>query len=211
MIEQDTSLLVKERNLDALGRLFAFPAENRVQHLPHGTVQLQPRQPTAPRSDPATTPHSTIRMPCSWVWDFTAKVLLRQHDLRIRTPRVPRRRIQGRSDLRLHLGRVLRMPSTRSNLRGRGFCPIGYIMGGATLGSYIDPDNKMWHRSAVDVDLRWFSNLFLFRRSRIRQFLTLNYTQGWNRWEGSDESIRFTSPPRTASRPSRSMQSAPTA
>ena len=73
MIEQDTSLLVKERNLDALGRLFAFPAENRVQHLPHGTVQLQPRQPTAPRSDPATTPHSTIRMPCSWVWDFTAK------------------------------------------------------------------------------------------------------------------------------------------
>ena len=30
------------------------------------------------------------------------------------------------------------------------------------------------------------------RRSRIRQFLSLNYTQGWNRLSGSDESIRFT-------------------
>ena len=43
------------------------------------------------------------------------------------------------------------------------------------------------------VDLRWFSNLFMLRRSRIRQFLSLNYTQGWNRLAGSDESIRFTS------------------
>ena len=50
----------------------------------------------------------------------------------------------------------------------------------------------MWQRSAVDVDLRWFSNLFLFKRSRIRQFLAFNYTQGWNRATGSDESIRFT-------------------
>lgn len=40
--------------------------------------------------------------------------------------------------------------------------------------------------------LRWFSNLFLFKRSRIRQFLAFNYTQGWNRATGSDESIRFT-------------------
>ena len=50
----------------------------------------------------------------------------------------------------------------------------------------------MWRHSAVDVDLKWFSNLFLFRRSRIRQFLAFNYTQGWNRGEGSDEMIRFT-------------------
>ena len=67
-----------------------------------------------------------------------------------------------------------------------------YIMGGATLGSYIDPADGMWQRSAVDVDLRWFSNLFLLQRSRIRQFISFNYTQGWNRWSGSDESIRFT-------------------
>ena len=73
-----------------------------------------------------------------------------------------------------------------------GFRGMGYIMGGFTLGSYIDLKSGMWRHSAVDVDLKWFSNLFLFRRSRIRQFLAFNYTQGWNRGEGSDEMIRFT-------------------
>ena len=73
-----------------------------------------------------------------------------------------------------------------------GFTRVGYIMGGVTLGSYIDLQSGMWRQSAVDVDLKWFSNLFLFRRSRIRQFLSFNYTQGWNRVGGSDESIQFT-------------------
>lgn len=73
-----------------------------------------------------------------------------------------------------------------------GFTRAGYIMGGCTLGSYIDPRSGMWRQSAVDVDLRWFSNLLLFGRQRIRQFLAINYTQGWNRRSGSDESIRFT-------------------
>ena len=50
----------------------------------------------------------------------------------------------------------------------------------------------MWRHSAVDVDLKWFSNLFMFKRSRIRQFLAFNYTQGWNRGTGSDEIIRMT-------------------
>lgn len=49
-----------------------------------------------------------------------------------------------------------------------GFRGMGYIMGGFTLGSYIDLKSGMWRHSAVDVDLKWFSNLFLFRRSRIR-------------------------------------------
>lgn len=73
-----------------------------------------------------------------------------------------------------------------------GFRSIGYIMGGFTLGSYIDHTSGMWSRSAVDIDLRWFSNLFIFRRNRIRQFLSFNYTQGWNRELGNNESIRFT-------------------
>lgn len=72
------------------------------------------------------------------------------------------------------------------------FQPIGYIMGNFTLGSYIDPRSGMWYHNAIDIDLRWFSNLLAVRRSRIRQFLTLNYTQGWNRDHGNDESIRFT-------------------
>lgn len=44
----------------------------------------------------------------------------------------------------------------------------------------------------MDVNLRWFSPLFVWKRSHIRQFLSLNYTQGWNRLEGSDEVLRFT-------------------
>lgn len=72
------------------------------------------------------------------------------------------------------------------------FKPIGYLMGGFTLGSYIDLYTGAWRRSAVDVDLRWFSNLFIFRRNRIRQFLSINYTQGWNRYSGSEEVLRFT-------------------
>lgn len=72
------------------------------------------------------------------------------------------------------------------------FTRLGYLMGGFTLGSYINLSTGRWSRSAVDVDLRWFSNLLLFRRTRIRQFLSLNYTQGWNRDFGSNELLRFT-------------------
>jgi len=73
-----------------------------------------------------------------------------------------------------------------------GFTRGGYLMGGFTLGSYIGLSTGAWTRSAVDVDLRWFSNLYVMRRSRIRQFLSLNYTQGWNRDRGCDELLRFT-------------------
>ncbi len=73
-----------------------------------------------------------------------------------------------------------------------GFTRIGYLMGGYGLGSYIDLSDGSWWRSAVDVNMRWFSNLFVAGRSRIRQFLSLDYTQGWNRGTGADEVIRFT-------------------
>jgi hypothetical protein len=65
-------------------------------------------------------------------------------------------------------------------------------MGGFSLGSFIDLATGQWTQSAVDVNLRWFSPLFVWKRSHIRQFLSLNYTQGWNRLEGSDEVLRFT-------------------
>ena len=79
-----------------------------------------------------------------------------------------------------------------AGLKAGGFCSLGYIMGGFSLGSSIDRASGRWSRSAVDVDLRWFSPLFIMGRSRVRQFLMLNYTQGWNRDTGNDESIRFT-------------------
>ncbi|WP_417013524.1 hypothetical protein [Alistipes sp.] len=73
-----------------------------------------------------------------------------------------------------------------------GFTRAGYLMGGFALGSFIDAATGEWTQSAVDVDLRWFSPLYVWRRSHIRQFMALNYTQGWNRLEGSDEVLRFT-------------------
>ncbi len=69
---------------------------------------------------------------------------------------------------------------------------IGYLMGGFTLGGYIDHRTGTWKEGAVDIDLQWFSNLFMSRRTRIRQFISLNYTQGWNRKHGNNESIIFT-------------------
>lgn len=80
-----------------------------------------------------------------------------------------------------------------AGLRAGAFTRIGYLMGGFTIGSYLTPHGGAWRQSAIDVDLRWFSNLFRVRRNHIRQFLSLNYTQGWNRSCGSDETIRFTS------------------
>ena len=74
------------------------------------------------------------------------------------------------------------------------FSTMGYMMANFNLGSYINPRSGRWSRSAVDVDLAWFSHLFYFRRNRVRQFLALHYTQGWNRELGSNESIRFTPP-----------------
>lgn len=79
-----------------------------------------------------------------------------------------------------------------TSLRAGGFRPFGYLMGGFTLGSHIDHKTGAWNRSTIDVDVLWFSNLLTFRRNRIRQFLGLNYTQGWNRKRGYEESIGFT-------------------
>lgn len=81
-------------------------------------------------------------------------------------------------------------------LQGGRFAKIGYLYGGAGVGSYISPHNGSWHRSTADIDLRWFSNLYTVgrsARSRLRQFLSLNYTQGWNRDEGYGEQLVFTS------------------
>ncbi len=80
---------------------------------------------------------------------------------------------------------------TRHDLPTGGFRWMGYVMGGFTLGSYIDLQTACGatvRRRRPEVVLE----PFLFRRSRIRQFLAFNYTQGWNRGTGSDEIIRMT-------------------
>ncbi len=77
------------------------------------------------------------------------------------------------------------------NLRSGYFTNAGYFSSGITLGSYIVPKSGAWHQSAVDLDFRWFSNLYKVRRCHLRQFTSINYTQGWNRYYGNNESIDF--------------------
>lgn len=72
-----------------------------------------------------------------------------------------------------------------------GFTSIGYLMGGVTLGSYIDTQTHDRHRGAIDLQGAWFSNLYRRGRSHLRQFVKLRYTLGWRRFTGADESIRF--------------------
>ena len=193
MIEQDTSLLVKERNLDAWGGYSHFLRKIGSSIYLTGRYnysRVSRRPEVGPRYNPALHDQDALLVGLGLYREkfYSANMIYgfgrREYLAAGYKAEVTSGYTWGEFSDAVYFG---------VTCEAGGFCPIGYIMGGATLGSYIDPDNKMWHRSAVDVDLRWFSNLFLFRRSRIRQFLTLNYTQGWNRWEGSDESIRFTS------------------
>ena len=193
MIEQDTSLLVKERNLDAWGGYSHFLRRIGSSIYLTGRYnysRVSRRPEVGPRYNPALHDQDALLVGLGLYREkfYSANMIYgfgrREYLAAGYKAEVTSGYTWGEFSDAAYFG---------ITCEAGGFCPIGYIMGGATLGSYIDPDNGMWQRSAVDVDLRWFSNLFLFRRSRIRQFLTLNYTQGWNRWEGSDESIRFTS------------------
>ncbi len=75
-----------------------------------------------------------------------------------------------------------------------GMTRPGYITGSATFGTRILPGSGRWARSGISVELRWLSNLINFSRSRsaIRQFVTVGYTHGWNRYRGSDELLTYT-------------------
>lgn len=69
---------------------------------------------------------------------------------------------------------------------------FGYLRFDVESGTFINSKTGKWWQSAVDLKISWFSNLFHFRRSSMRQFLSFNHTRGWNRGKGNDEVIRFT-------------------
>lgn len=70
------------------------------------------------------------------------------------------------------------------------FTSIGYLRWGVGLGSYINPDGR-FYRTTLISDLNWFSNLLGEGRYRVRQFVDLNFTRGWNRLKGYYEYIGF--------------------
>ncbi len=191
-VDRDTTGLVRVEAIDAWSDAFRATCLHRIEHLPHGALLPCAPRP-APRGDAhAQPPSSTTRTTCSWGWPSTARSSTPRTSCtasasastspRDTAPSSPAATV-GEFDDRIYVG---------ARIMGGGFTRPGYLSGSASVGSYIDPATGVWSRSAADIDLRWFSNLFIFRRNRIRQFLALNYTQGWNRGTGSDETVRFT-------------------
>lgn len=72
-----------------------------------------------------------------------------------------------------------------------GFTSIGYLMGKVDVGGYLNQGEQL-RQKMLDAKVSWFSNLYRRRRTHIRQFLSLSYTQGWDRGTGADEWLSFT-------------------
>ncbi len=73
-----------------------------------------------------------------------------------------------------------------------GFNRIGFLMGGIGIGNYISREDGRWGRGALNLESRYFTNLIKTgKRTHVRQFVTLDYLQGWNRYLGSDEVVAF--------------------
>lgn len=192
MIEQDSSELVRQRNLDIwAGYSHRF---HRIEssffftgHYNHRRVGLRPA--VAPNLNPAFHDRDILLFGTGLYREkfYSANMFygfgVREYLATGYKAELTSGYAWGEFNDGIYLG---------ISCKAGSFRPIGYIMGNFTLGSYIDPQSGMWYHNAIDIDLRWFSNLLAVRRSRIRQFLTLNYTQGWNRGQGNDESVRFT-------------------
>ena len=192
MIDLDTSLLVKVRNLDAWGgRSRYIRSINSSVYFTgrYSYARFSRRPAVTPTYNPALHDYDAMLFGAGLYREkfFTANMIYGFGTKEYLATGYKAELVSGYSWGEFNDEMYLGMSYQTGGFRG-----LGYIMGGITLGSYIDLDNGKWNHSAVDVDLKWFSNLFLLRRSRIRQFLAFNYTQGWNRGFGSDEMIRFT-------------------
>ncbi len=79
--------------------------------------------------------------------------------------------------------------------RGGIYTGIGYLQGDVSAGTYMEQGTGDWWQSTAGANARWISNLFVMGvrgGTRMRQFITTNYTRGWNRAEGNNEYITFT-------------------
>lgn len=192
MIEQDSSELVKQRNFDVWGGYSHFFSDFESSLFATGRYngrRVTLRPPVAPDLNPAFHNQDALLVSTGLYKErfYSANMFygfgVREYLATGYKAELTSGYTWGEFRDGLYLG---------ISYKAGTFRPMGYIMGNFTLGSYIDLNSGMWYRNAIDIDLRWFSNLFIVKRSRIRQFLTLNYTQGWNRGHGNDESIRFT-------------------
>ncbi len=191
-VEADTQLLVKARNLDLWGGYSRYLRSARsslflTARYNYARVGLRPE--VAPDLHPALHDRDLVLLSAGLYREkfYTANMVYgfgtREYLATGYRAELTAGRSWGEFNDELYLG---------LHYSTGGFRPHGYFMAGFTLGSHIDLRSGMWRRSAVNVDLRWFSNLYLLRRSRVRQFLGIDYTQGWNRASGADEVLVFT-------------------
>lgn len=78
-----------------------------------------------------------------------------------------------------------------ANLHKGGFFKWGYLAGGIDAGSYWEMTTGRDMRSVLNAELFWFSNLWGKGPNKARQFITLNYTHGWNMGEGMGAVVSF--------------------
>ena len=192
MIDLDTSLLIKVRNLDAWGGKSRYirSINSSVYFTGRYSYARFSRRPlVAPNHNPALHDYDAMLFGAGLYREkfYSANMIYGFGTREYLATGYKAELVGGYSWGEFNDEMYLGMTYTTG-----GFRSVGYVMGSITLGSYIDLATGMWRHSAVDVDLKWFSNLFMFKRSRIRQFLAFNYTQGWNRGTGSDEIIRMT-------------------
>lgn len=125
MIEQDTSLLVKERNLDVWGGYSHYLRGIRSSAYLSGRYNYR-RVSRRPLVAPDYNPRAARPgRPAGQRGALPREILHGQHDLRIRYARVPRDGLQGRSDDGLFVGRIQRRPLPRHELRNRWFPRTG--------------------------------------------------------------------------------------
>lgn len=192
MIDLDTSLLIKVRNLDAWGGKSRYirSINSSIYFTGRYSYARFSRRPlVAPNHNPALHDYDAMLFGAGLYREkfYSANMIYGFGTREYLATGYKAELVGGYSWGEFNDEMYLGMTYTTG-----GFRSVGYVMGSITLGSYIDLATGMWRHSAVDVDLKWFSNLFMFKRSRIRQFLAFNYTQGWNRGTGSDEIIRMT-------------------
>lgn len=72
--------------------------------------------------------------------------------------------------------------------RGGLFQNYGYTYLGVSLGSFIR--NQKWEQGVFKLETRTFSNLIWLGNHRIRQFINLQYTMGFNRFDDEFINIR---------------------
>lgn len=192
LVDRDTSDLAKSKRFDVWAGAFALHSFDPFERLPHGALRFRALLAPSRRDEDLQPGFSRYRRRAGRAGALPREVLHHQYDLRLRYEGVSGHRLQGRTGRGYSWREFGEDMYMGLSYKAGGFTRAGYLMGGFSLGSFIDLATGQWTQSAVDVNLRWFSPLFVWKRSHIRQFLSLNYTQGWNRLEGSDEVLRFT-------------------